>query len=200
MTRLPCIRAGRSATAIVENNSIFSHLFTPNFYRMQKVLSFLICFFSLSVMQAQDAKSLLGKWQVESMGFPNGNVIQKADRETMVAEIMKESKNEALSIDNDFSEQDSLDALREATFLVKGMFDAVQEYQPKGVFLYHGWNEKENWAPIVLKGTYTYDPAKKQLSTVINGKTNKYVVSKAGDNLKLSRADKSYVLLAKTPG
>ena len=166
---------------------------------MQKVYFLLLCLLSFSVIQSQDAKSLLGKWQVVSMGFPDGRVIQKSDWGAIVAEIMKESKNEALSIDNDFSEQDSLAALREATFIMKGMFDAVQEYQPNGVFLYHGWDEKADWAPTVLKGTYTYDPAKKQIITTVKGKSNEYSVSKAGENLKFARPDNSYILLSKAP-
>jgi hypothetical protein len=165
---------------------------------MKKVLALLLCFISFSGIQAQDAKILLGKWQVVSMSYPNGKVMNKSDRETLLAEILKESKTDALSIDNDFSEQDSLDALKEATFLVKGMYDAVQEFQPKGVFVYYGWNEKEDWAPTELKGTYTYDPAKKQITTTIKGKSNKYAVSKVGENLKFTRPDKGYIIISKT--
>ncbi len=131
------------------------------------------------------------------MSYPSGQVMHKADREKLLAEIMQESKNDALSIDNDFSVQDSLDALKEATYLVKGMYDAVQEYMPKGVFLYHGWNEKEAWAPIVMKGTYTYDAAKKQINTTINGKSNTYAVSMDGEILKFSRPDKGYITMEK---
>ncbi len=109
---------------------------------MKKMIFFIAACCSISVAKAQDAKSLIGKWQVLEMHFPGGKSFKKTEREKVFAEMMNESKKDALQLDNEFSEKDSIDAATECSYLIKGMFDAIQEYQPKGVYEFSGWNEK----------------------------------------------------------
>lgn len=164
---------------------------------MKKILFFIAACYSICTVSAQDAKSLIGKWRVLEMHLPGGKSFKINEREKVFAEMMKESKKDALQLDNEFSEKDSLDAATECNYLVKGMFDAVQEYQPQGVYVFSGWNEKENWAPVTYKGTYSYVASTKKLSVTANGKTKKYTLSKMGDKLKFSMPDKGYLIMEK---
>lgn len=105
----------------------------------------LVLTLAIAACKTPDDKALLGTWQPRSVMDSSMNVIYDYEkRDSIFDGIFNEGREYFTGLDSNFNEEDSMKCIKQATEIVKKMFETTYNFQPEGkliVSIYSSLND-----------------------------------------------------------